>query len=167
MIYTGNRKAVKDIISLKEDFWDNANLPLDLRVKVIRSEDRGDIIGQYIIFAHVLDSQINIHGRTKLAAENAIRICQDNGVLKEYLDGRRKEVVDIMVMLFDQDYAMGVYGRERERVGEKRGKKCGKIEGVVETCRKLGATIDDAVRMIMEDFGLSQEAALKQIRELW
>ncbi|MBQ6971385.1 MAG: hypothetical protein IJP86_03405 [Synergistaceae bacterium] len=171
VIYTGSRKAVKDIISLREDFWDNVNLPLDLRVKVIRSEDKGDIIGQYIIFAHVLDSQIKIHGRTKLAAENTIRICQDSGVLKEYLDGRRKEVVDIMVMLFDQDYAMGVYGRERERIGEKRGEKRGvkqgKIQGVVEACRKLGATVDDALRMIMEDFGLSQEAALRQIRELW
>ena len=100
-------------------------------------------------------------------AKNTIRIYQDNGVLREYLDGRKKEVVDIMVMLFDQNYAMEVYDRERERRGEKKGEKRGKMEGIVGTCRRLGTTIDEAVSMLMESFGLSEEAASKHVMEFW
>ena len=167
VIYTGSRKIEKEIISLREDFWHNPKVPLDLLVKVIHSENKEDIIGQYIIFTHVLDGQIKLHGRNKSAVENTIKICQDNGVLREYLDGRKKEVVDIMVMLFDQNYAMEAYGREREREGEKRGEKRGKIKGVVDTCRRLGATIEDAIHMVAEDLQLSEEVASKNVRAIW
>ncbi|MBQ7193503.1 MAG: hypothetical protein IJR98_03935 [Synergistaceae bacterium] len=175
VIYTGKRRIEKEIISLREDFWNNSDVPIDLSVKVIHSENEKDIIGQYIIFTHVLDDQIRIFGRKKSAVESAIRICQDRGVLREYLEGRKKEVVDIMVMLFDQSYAMEVYGRERELEGEKRGEKRGekkgekkgKIKGMVEICRKLGVTFDEAVRMVVEGSDLSEDAAPKYVRELW
>ena len=84
VIYTGSRKIDKDIISLRQDFWQNPNAKLDILVRVIHSENKNDIIGQYIIFAHVLDRQIKTHGYTREAAKNTIRICQDNDVLREF-----------------------------------------------------------------------------------
>ena len=112
VIYTGNRNFVKDTISLREDFWNNPNAKIDLTAKIIYSENEDDIIGQYIIFCHVLDEQIKIHGRTQTAVANAIRICQDKNVLKLYLESRKKEVIDIMFLLFDQDYNVKAYARE-------------------------------------------------------
>lgn len=43
-----------------------------------------------------------------------IRICKDQDVLKEYLQRHEKEVVSIMMTLFDQEYAVERYGDERE-----------------------------------------------------
>lgn len=62
VIYTGERKIMREIISLREDFWHNPNAKLDLLVKVIHAESKDDVIGQYIIFAQVLDGQIRLNG---------------------------------------------------------------------------------------------------------
>ncbi len=171
VIYTGSRKIDKDIISLRQDFWQNPNAKLDILVRVIHSENKNDIIGQYIIFTHVLDSQIKIHGRTMEAAENTIRICQNDNVLKEYLESLKKEVITIMIMLFKQDYVTEKYAQEREKEGEKRGKKKGKIEGAMENtvkmCRRFGATLDEAINMLAQDFGLTAENAAQYVRKLW
>ena len=58
VIFTGNRKFEKDTISLKEDFWKDPDAKIDLSAKAIYAENKDDIIGQYIIFSHVLDAQI-------------------------------------------------------------------------------------------------------------
>ena len=62
VIFTGNRKFMKNTISMKEDFWNNPNANVDVVAKVIYAENKEDIIGQYIIFSHVLDDQIRKHG---------------------------------------------------------------------------------------------------------
>lgn len=104
VIYTG-RNAVPEMISLRETFFEGAEDTVDLRAKVITAETT-DIIGQYIIFCRVLDDQVKRLGPTREAAEEAIRICQDRGVMADYLEERKKEVMDIMIMLFDQEYAV-------------------------------------------------------------
>ena len=47
-----------------------------------------------------------------------IHICKDRNVLREYLKSREKEVVDIMMVLYDQEEAIQMYG-ESERYDEK------------------------------------------------
>ena len=158
-MYVYGTRITKEIISLRNDFWNNPNAKLDMLVKVIHSENKNDVIGQYIIFCHVLDGQIKIHGRKKIAVENTINICQDKDVLREYLEGRKKEVIDTMVMLFDQDYATEAYGRERERIGE--------IKGAVKTYKKLGTSIEETIRSLISTFALTTEEATKYVRRFW
>ncbi len=43
-----------------------------------------------------------------------IHICKDEDVLAEYLKDREKEVVDIMMTLFEQEYAVERYGDEKK-----------------------------------------------------
>ena len=38
-----------------------------------------------------------------------IHICKDRNVLREYLESREKEVVDIMMVLYDQEEAIQMY----------------------------------------------------------
>lgn len=163
VIYTGSRRIDKDIISLRRDFWHNSDAKLDLIARVINSENKDDIIGQYIIFTHVLDDQIKVYGYTLEAAENTIRICQDDNVLREYLNGLKKEVITTMMLLFDQDYATGMYGKECRQEGE----KIGAIEATVKMCQRFGATVSEAVNMLAEDFGLSADEASQYVSKLW
>lgn len=69
----------------------------------------GDIINQYVVFTKVCSEQIAMNGRTKKAILEAIRICKDRNVLKEYLESKEKEVVDIMMVLYDEQEVMRSY----------------------------------------------------------
>ena len=149
VIYTGSRKIEKEVISLREDFWHNPNAKLDLLVRVIHSANKNDVIGQYIIFAHVLDSQIKIYGRVKAAVENTIRICQNEDVLREYLEGRKKEVIDVMMLLFDHDYLVEAYAEHKARIQA--------IKSAVEMCQDFGLSIEKAIHRVAVKFGLTEE----------
>ena len=84
---------------------------------LLQSAVPDDMIGQYIIFSHVMDEQIKKYGRVREAALETIRICRDRNVLKKYLEEREKEVVNIMIELFNQELAVKEYGDEREEKG--------------------------------------------------
>ena len=81
VIYTGERIAVPERISLRKDYFMDDAAPIDLEACVISTESTDDIIGQYIIYAHVYDQQVQIYGRTRKAAEETVRLCKDRGVL--------------------------------------------------------------------------------------
>ncbi|MBO5622585.1 MAG: hypothetical protein J5959_13255, partial [Butyrivibrio sp.] len=102
VIYTGDRKERPEYISFKEEFFKNEDIPIEVKVKVIYDSTSGDILNQYIAFTKICDEQVRKYGRTKQAVEETIRICQDKNILKEYLDSRKKEVIDIMVALYDE-----------------------------------------------------------------
>lgn len=73
----------------------------------------GDIIDQYIKFTRVFNDQVKIYGYTRKAVMETISICKDRNVLKEYLESREKEVVDIMSFLFDDEYIMRLYVEDK------------------------------------------------------
>ena len=68
-----------------------------------------------------MDEQIKKYGRVREAALETIRICRDRNVLKKYLEEREKEVVNIMIELFNQELAVKEYGDEREEKGRNEG----------------------------------------------
>ena len=65
--------------------------------------------------------------------------------------------------MFTQEYVTETYGKERE--------KKGKIEGAMETtvkmCRRFGATLDETINMLVQDFGLTSENAAQYVNKLW
>lgn len=124
MIYTGDRKNRPEWIFLSEKFFpETENAFVDVKVKVIYDGQKGDIINQYVTFTKVYNEQVKLHRRTQKAVLETIRICKDKDVLTEYLHGREKEVIDIMMTLFEQEYAVERYGDEREATGEMKAKK--------------------------------------------
>lgn len=76
------------------------------------TEDEKNIVGQYIIFSKVYNEQRKLHGATKEAITETIRICKDRNVLKEYLENREQEVVDMMMTLFDDDQILKAYTKD-------------------------------------------------------
>ena len=48
---------------------------------------------------------------TQKAITETIRICKDRDILKEYLESREKEVVTIMMSLFDEEEILKSYIR--------------------------------------------------------
>ena len=113
MIFTSEKpKNPPDTISLSNDFFDGEKIAIDAEVKVLYQEDENNIIGQYIIFCKIYNEQRKKHGQTKKAVTETIRICKDRNVLKEYLETKEQEVVDIMMTLFDDEQVLEAYTKD-------------------------------------------------------
>lgn len=113
LIYTGDKKNVPDSISLARDFFDGAEIAIDAEIKVLYQENE-DIIGQYIIFSKVYTEQRKLYGNTKQAVTETIDICKNRNVLREYLESKEREVVDIMMTLFDDEQILKAYAKDIE-----------------------------------------------------
>ena len=128
VIFTGNKGRKPDKISLSKEFFEGTDIDIEVKAKVIYESDTDDIINQYIIFCKVFNEQTKQHGMTKAVTET-IRICKDRNVLREYLLDREKEVVTIMMSLFDDEQIMKSFIRsERYEAAQ---------ENARETAKKL------------------------------
>ena len=129
VIFTGERKTRPSEISLSQEFFDGKECGIDVRVKMIYDGKEGDIINQYVLFTKICNEQMKEHGRTRKAVMEAIRICKDRDVLREYLSNRESEVVSIMMVLYDEEEIMRSYV-ESERYEAKRDEK-------IETAKRM------------------------------
>ncbi len=114
IIYTGNKGRKPDTISLSKEFFDGADIDIEVRAKVIYESDTEDIINQYIVFCKVFDEQRKLYRMTEQAVKETIHICKDRNILKEYLISREVEVVTIMMSLFDNEQIMRTYWKDME-----------------------------------------------------
>ena len=160
VIYTGERQGRPAEISFSEEFFGGRECAVDVKVKMIYdgtvSEEtgEGDIINQYVIFTKVCNEQVKLYGRTKKAILETIRICKDRNVLREYLESREKEVVDIMMVLYDEEEAMRTYV-ESERYDER-----------IETAVRMIADGDLPIDKIAKYSGLALEKVIELQKEL-
>ena len=129
VIYVGEEKDKPEEISLTKDFFDGEEASIDVKVKVICEGKGTDIINQYILFSKVYGEQQKKYGRTRKAILETIAICKDRNILRDYLRSREKEVVDIMMTLFDEQEIYETHWKRMEREFEEKGHNKGLTEG--------------------------------------
>lgn len=120
IIYTGSKGRKPDTISLSKEFFDGADIDIEVKAKVIYESDEDNIINEYIVFCKVFNEQIKEHGMTKQAVTETIRICKDRNILKQYLNSKEVEVVTIMMSLFDDEQIMRTYAKDIEKETERK-----------------------------------------------
>ena len=170
MIYTGERGNKKDFISLTEEFLGGEESSVEVKVKVIFDGKKGDIINQFVEFTKVYNEQVKLYGRTRKAVIETIRICRDRNILKDYLAEREKEVVNIMMSLFDVGYNLKVYGDNIAKEAEEKGKLEGRLEGIksmAKMCKEFNVSISDTIKRISSEFGLSETEAEEKVKKIW
>ncbi|MCI8646597.1 MAG: hypothetical protein HFE76_07285 [Firmicutes bacterium] len=134
VVFTGKRTEHPETVSLSEEFFGGEECALEVKVNMIYGEEaweavssgdreEKDIISQYIIFTKVYNEQVKKYRRTRKAVAETIRICRDWNVLKEFLESREKEVVSIMMALFDEKRIVELYIENRVREGIEEGLK--------------------------------------------
>lgn len=64
------------------------------------------ILSRYVAFTKVYNEQVKRYGRSREAVTETIRICKDRNLLREFLESREKEVVSVMMTLFDEERIM-------------------------------------------------------------
>ena len=131
VIFTGERASRPESISLSKEFFGGKECAIEVKVKVLYGGKGNDIISQYVAFTKVYNEQVKKHGRSREAVTETIRICKDRDVLREFLAGREKEVISIMMALFDEEKIMRAHiaseRREASREAAEKMLKAGKI----------------------------------------
>ncbi len=115
VIFTGNKGRKPEKLLLSEEFFESADIGIEVKAKVIYESDTDDIINQYIIFCKVFNEQTGQYGMTRKAVTETIRICKDRNILREYLLDREMEVVTIMMSLFDEEQIMKSFIKSERR----------------------------------------------------
>ena len=156
VIYTGDRKDCPAKLSLAKDFFgEDKPSDVDLTAHIMTDAADGGIAGQYIRFCKVFNEQVKIHGYKEKAIAETLRICRDEKILTEYLKEREKEVVTVMTMLFDQEYAVNAYAKEQQ------------LKTAIEFCQELGQTFHDTVKKVAAKFNLPLDVAENNVRSYW
>lgn len=156
MLYVGERRSRPEWICLSDEFFEGDRDYLEVKVRVLYGEGKEDIISQYVDFTKVYNEQLKKQGMTKEAVLETIRICKDRNVLREYLSRREKEVVDIMMALFDQQKAVEQFGYEKKEEGREEGRKEGKRE-VALNMKAEGMADSVIARILGEGLDIVQE----------
>lgn len=158
VIYTGDRKARPEEISLSEEFFDGKDICLDVKVRMIYDGKEGDIINQYVRFTKVCNEQTALYGRSRKAIKEAIRICKDENVLKEYLESREQEVVDMLMELYDQEEVMKSYIESERYEAAEEAENATKIE-TAKRFLKMG-------KLSIEEVAIGSGLTVEQVEEL-
>ncbi len=162
VIYTGARKDRPEEISLSKEFFDGKEICLDVKVKMIYDGKEGDIISQYVKFTKVCNEQTALYGRTRKAIKETIRICKDSDVLKEYLESKEQEVLDMLMELYDQEEVIKSFVEsERYEAAEEAARKAENATKIETAKRflKMG-------KLSIEEVAAGSGLTVKEVEEL-
>ena len=159
VIFTGKRVNKPEYVSLSEEFFNGEECAIDVKVKMIYDGKDNDIISQYVTFTKVYDEQVKIYGRTREAITNTIKICKDRDVLKEYLESREKEVVDMMMTLFDEEQVMRAYVENE--------KKEAAVISAIEIYQEIGLPVSETIKKIAAKYKLEETDAEAWVQKYW
>ena len=176
VVYTGDRKEIPETLHLS-DLYQGAG-SAEVEVKVLRDDGTGDILDQYVQFCKIADEQREKYGLTQQAIDETIRICIAENVLAPFLASRQKEVLEIMVTLFDQekiaeihDYNVAKAARqEGHQLGREEGRAEGREEGiraVVGMLRSMSVEKKQIAQKLVEQFGLLPQDAEEKVKQYW
>lgn len=158
IIYTGDRQTRPEEISLSQEFFGGEDICLDVKVKIIYDGKEGDIINQYVVFTKVCNEQVKIHGRTRKAIQETIRICKDKNVLREYLESKEQEVLDMLMELYDQEEVMRSYVESERYEAAEEAENATKIE-TAKRFLKMG-------KLSIEEIAAGSGLTVREVEEL-
>ena len=182
VVYTGKDRLDVEDMKLSDSYICEGIAPIELRVKIINSGNvRQNIIQEYIGFCQTFD-QFKKEAKNNKDKLNALKMtieyCISEGILKDILLVKKKEVEDIMMTVFSQEQAMefALKAKYREGIekGIEKGIEQGRERGVNETmlkvyinCRNKGLSIEESEEIVHfadeESLKIAEEEYQKQV----
>ena len=174
VFYNGVEKLpAKQMLKLSDSFImqsETVNLELVVKLININYDKDSEILksceplGQYSLFVDAVRRHIAVdkdHG-----FENAIKECIKNDILREYLQRKSREVINMLIAEYDYATDIAVQREEAGRIafvnGIKQGKSLGLIEGKVEGSRqakletaRILKQLGDSTQKIVQATGLT------------
>ena len=164
VVYTGDRKEIPEALHLSGLYQGAGSAQVE--VKVLRDDGTGDILDQYVRFCKIADEQREKYGLTQQAIDETIRICIAENVLAPFLASRQKEVLEIMVTLFDQEKIAEIHDYNVAKAARQEGREEG-IRAMVSTLRSMSVAQKQIAQKLVEQFGLLPQAAEEKVKQYW
>ena len=164
VVYTGDKKEIPETLRLS-DLYQGAG-SAEVEVKVLRDDGTGDILDQYVRFCKIADEQREKYGLTQQAIDETIRTCIAGNVLALFLASRQKEVLEIMVTLFDQEKIAEIHDYNVAKAARQEGREEG-IRAMVSTLRSMSVAQKQIAQKLVEQFGLLPQAAEEKVKQYW
>jgi len=135
---------------------------LELLVKVININYNKDSkllekckpLEEYTQFVETVRRHIRLDAENGF--KNAIKECIQNDILRDYLERKSREVMNMLIAEYDYDTDIAVQREESLRVGIQQGFADGSRQKALETAKVL-KHLGDSVKKIMQATGLTQE----------
>ena len=144
------------------------HIPLELTVQVLNiNNDKGSEIlktcktlDEYSLFVEEVRIQTRLD--TENGFTNAVKICIEKGILKEYLQRKSREVINMLIAEYDYDTDIAVQREEAGKIAFAQGISQGALQKALETAKSL-LQLGLSVENIAKATGLSQA----EVRELY
>ena len=145
------------------------SLPLELEVKVYNINkskgaevlSRCKTLDEYSLFVEEVRRQTELDPENGFT--NAVKICIEKGILKEYLQRKAREVINMLIAEYDYDTDIAVQRRESLMIGLQQGIQQGIQQGFSNGSRqkaletaKILKQLGDSVQKIVQATGLTQ-----------
>ena len=165
VIYNGNAPE-EDYRELKlSSAFESEDSMLELLVKVYnvnagRNEDlvrRCKYLNNYCIFINRVRYNLGTGMNIKEAIVEAVRYCKSQDVMKEYLESKEGELIDMIDFEFDINEAKEVWREEAEARGMAIGEARGEAKGKAEALRNIMQTLNLTVQQAMDALKIPQE----------
>ena len=144
------------------------HIPLELTVQVLNiNNDKGSEIlktcktlDEYSLFVEEVRIQTRLDSENGFT--NAVKICIEKGILKEYLQRKAREVINMLIAEYDYDTDIAVQREEAGKIAFAQGISLGALQKALETAKSL-LQLGLSVENIAKATGLSQA----EVRELY
>ena len=164
VFYNGEEKyPAQTELRLSDAFTVKSSKPsLELLVKVININYNKDSkllenckpLEEYTLFVEAVRRHIRLDAENGF--KNAIKECIQNDILKNYLERKSREVMNMLIAEYDYDTDIAVQREESLRVGIQQGLSDGSRQKALETAR-LMKQANCEIPFIVKMTGLSQE----------
>ena len=128
LLYTGKNKREEKELELSKIFFSERD-SLNLKVKVLTKDNADGILKEYTEFYLILDEERQKSETKEEAIVKTIEKAKDRGLLREFLENREIEVMEMMAedILWEIEFNRYIENQKREgidegkAIGEKRG----------------------------------------------
>lgn len=174
---------LEQTLFLSDAFMDQTQPPsLNLKTRVININygkkhkilEKCRVLGDYSRFIELAREQ----GDDRIRLEKAVKACISKDILKDYLERKSSEVINMLMVEYDYDTDMKVQRREGIEEGRKEGIKEGIKEGMkagirtgisalISACRDFGKSRSETRECLIRKYSLSDKDADAYIDEFW
>ena len=167
LLYTGKNKREEKELELSKIFFSERD-SLNLKVKVLTKDNADGILKEYTEFYLILDEERQKSETKEEAIVKTIEKAKDRGLLREFLENREIEVMEMMAedILWEIEFNRYIENQKREgidegkAIGEKSGLEKRKLVTLLSLVKKGYLPLDKAI----EESGLTKEEFEKKVR---
>ncbi|MGI5172606.1 Rpn family recombination-promoting nuclease/putative transposase [Treponema sp. OMZ 840] len=151
------------ILKLSDAFiTKSAPAPLELTVQVLNINTAKahkvlaacKALEEYSLFVEEVRKQMQLDSENGFT--NAVKICIDKDILKDYLQRKSREVINMLIAEYDYDTDIAVQRQESLMIGIQQGMERGSYQTKLETAKIL-KQLGDSTAKIVQATGLSKE----------